>query len=395
MARLLLIVAAGSGIRLGREMPKALVALAGRPLLDWTFDSVAPGAFARVVVTAPVDRVEEFASLIGGRGRVVAGGETRSDSVRRGVAALSPSPSDIIAIHDAARPLVTAEEMAAVLDAAEMSGAAAAATPMVDTVKRVSGGSIVGTVDREQLCGAATPQAFRAQILEKALSRGDATDEAALCEQLGIPVALVPVSRLSFKITTPADLELAEAVLESRRAREAPNMTQRVGIGFDAHPFVAGRELRLGGIAIPHGKGLEGHSDGDALLHAVTDAVLGAAGLGSIGDHFPPGDAQWKGADSAAFLRGARDMARSRGLEIGNVDAVVIAESPKIAPHAAGIGARIAEILGVDAGAVSVRGTSTNGLGFTGRSDGVAAMAIVLLVSGANPKSAAQNPQSR
>ncbi len=381
MARLLLIVAAGSGTRLGREIPKGLVALAGRPLLDWTFDSVAPGAFARVVVTAPADRVEEFASLIGGRGRVVAGGETRSDSVRRGVRALAPEATDVVAIHDAARPLVTAEEIRAVLEAAEQNGAAAAATPIVDTVKRIAGGAIVGTLNREELCGAGTPQAFRAEILEKALSRGDATDEAALCEELGIPVALVPVSRLSFKITTPADLELAEAVLSSRRTREAPNMTQRVGIGFDAHPFVPGRELRLGGIAIPHEKGLEGHSDGDALLHAVTDAVLGAAGLGSIGDHFPPGDARWKEADSATFLRGARDMAKSRGFEVGNVDAVVIAESPQIAPYAVGIGARIAEILEVEAGVISVRGTSTNGLGFTGRSDGVAAMAIVLLKS--------------
>ena len=156
-------------------------------------------------------------------------------------------------------------------------------------------------------------------------------------------------------------------------------MLPRVGIGFDAHPFAAGRPLRLGGVAIPHDAGLEGHSDGDALLHALTDAVLGAAGAGSIGDHFPPSDPAWKGADSATFLRKAGELAAERGLTIGNVDAIVVAEAPKIAPHVTAIRARVAELLGVDASAVSVRGTSSNGLGFTGRRDGIAAMAVVLL----------------
>jgi 2-C-methyl-D-erythritol 4-phosphate cytidylyltransferase / 2-C-methyl-D-erythritol 2,4-cyclodiphosphate synthase len=160
-------------------------------------------------------------------------------------------------------------------------------------------------------------------------------------------------------------------------------MGPRVGIGFDAHPFAPGRALKLGGIAIAHDAGLEGHSDGDALLHALTDAVLGAAGLGSIGDHFPPSDPAWKGADSATFLRKAKELAQGRGLVVGNVDAVVVAEAPKIAPHVAAIRARVAEILGVDPGVVSVRGTSSNGLGFTGRRDGLAAMAVVLLTAGA------------
>lgn len=164
-------------------------------------------------------------------------------------------------------------------------------------------------------------------------------------------------------------------------------MRSRVGMGFDAHPFAPGRPLRLGGVAIPHDAGLEGHSDGDALLHALTDAVLGAAGAGSIGDHFPPSDPAWKGADSATFLRKAGEIARERGFEIGNVDAVVVAEAPKLAPHVGAIRARIAEILGVSAGAVSVRGTSSNGLGFTGRRDGLAAMAVVLL----DPKSEIRN----
>jgi 2-C-methyl-D-erythritol 2,4-cyclodiphosphate synthase len=166
-------------------------------------------------------------------------------------------------------------------------------------------------------------------------------------------------------------------------------MGSRVGMGFDAHPFAPGRPLRLGGVAIPHDAGLEGHSDGDALLHALTDAVLGAAGAGSIGDHFPPSDPAWKGADSATFLRKAGEIARSLGFEIGNVDAVVVAEAPKVAPHVDAIRTRIAEILGVSAGAVSVRGTSANGLGFTGRRDGLAAMAVVLL----DPRSGIRKPE--
>jgi 2-C-methyl-D-erythritol 4-phosphate cytidylyltransferase / 2-C-methyl-D-erythritol 2,4-cyclodiphosphate synthase len=379
MARFLIIAAAGSGTRLGRGEPKAMVSLAGRPLLAWTLDSIASVPFARIVVAAPPDRLEEFRRIVGGRGDVVAGGPTRSASVRLGVAALAPADSDVVAVHDAARPLVTADEVAAVLDAAGESGAAAAATAAVDTIKRVVQGLIVETLDRAQVYGAATPQAFRFELLRKALRQGDATDEAALCEKLGIPVTIVPVSRLSFKITTPRDLELAEAILAARRDREAQSMTERVGIGFDAHPFAAGRELRLGGVVIPHEAGLEGHSDGDALLHAVTDAVLGAAALGSIGDHFPPSDPTWKDADSAAFLRRAQELAAERGFAVGNVDAVVIAEAPKITPHTERIRGRIAEILRIDVSAVSVRGTSTNGLGFTGRGDGLAATAIVLL----------------
>jgi 2-C-methyl-D-erythritol 2,4-cyclodiphosphate synthase len=171
-------------------------------------------------------------------------------------------------------------------------------------------------------------------------------------------------------------------------------VSPRIGIGFDAHPWDPARRLRLGGVELPHRAGLRGHSDGDALLHALTDALLGAAGLGSIGDHFPTGDPQWADADSATFLRRAAELARERGLAVGNVDAVVLAESPRISPHAAAIRRRIAEILGIGEGSVSIRGTSTNGLGFAGRGEGIAAMAVVLLepVSDSNPKSKIQNP---
>ena len=218
MANLLVIVAAGTGTRLGRPEPKALVPLAGRPMLAWTLDAFAPVAFERTVVTAPPDRIADFEQLVGGRGRVVAGGATRSASVRRGVEALAPADADIVAVHDAARPFVSPDEIVQVLRAAEETGAAIAATPVVDTIKRVACGRIAETVDRADLYGAATPQAFRFAVLRGALASGDeATDEAALCERTGRPVAVVPVSRVTFKITTPEDLELAEAILAARR----------------------------------------------------------------------------------------------------------------------------------------------------------------------------------
>jgi 2-C-methyl-D-erythritol 4-phosphate cytidylyltransferase len=219
VANLLLIVAAGSGTRLGRPEPKALVPLAGRPLLFWTLDSMAPAGFARTVVAAPPDKLEEFRSAARNAGRVVAGGETRSASVRLGFEALEAADEDVVAVHDAARPLVTGSEASAVVSAATRTGAAIAAIPVVDTIKVVHENRIVRTVDRSALWAAATPQAFRVPVLRHALESGrDATDEAALCEDLGVPIEVVSVSRLGFKITTPSDLELAEAVL-ARRSR--------------------------------------------------------------------------------------------------------------------------------------------------------------------------------
>jgi 2-C-methyl-D-erythritol 4-phosphate cytidylyltransferase len=217
VANLLLIVAAGSGTRLDRPEPKALVPLAGRPLLAWTLEALAPAAFFRTVVTAPRGRIHDLGRVAGEGVAIVPGGETRSGSVRAGFAALSASDEDVVAVHDAARPLVTAEEARRVVAAAERTGAAIAAIPVVDTIKLVHEGRIVRTVDRSALWSAATPQAFRAPVLRRALESGrDATDEAALCEDLGIPVEAVEISRLGFKVTTPADLELAEAVLRGR-----------------------------------------------------------------------------------------------------------------------------------------------------------------------------------
>ena len=221
MASLLIIAAAGSGTRLGRPEPKALVPLLGRPLLLWTLQSLSSIPFARTVVAAPPERVADFKALVRGRCEVVAGGQTRAASVRHAFDRLAATPDDLVCIHDAARPLVTAHEAAEVLAAAERLGAAIAVTPVVDTVNRVKGGRIVETVDREGLFAAGTPQAFRAALLARALGTGkEATDEAALCESLGIPVAAVAVSRLGFKITTPEDLEIAKAVLKTRKPED-------------------------------------------------------------------------------------------------------------------------------------------------------------------------------
>ena len=217
MSLLLLVPAAGSGSRLGRPEPKALVPLRGRPLILWTLDAMEPLGFERTVVAAPPDKVGEFQALLGSHACVVAGGETRPASVRAAVFTARPLPDDIVCIHDAARPFVTAREAAAVVARAEASGAAIAATPIVDTVKKAEGARILGTLDRSGLFAAGTPQAFRGHVLQKAVASGrEATDEAAICEILGISVEVVPVSRLGFKITTPDDLTLAEALLASR-----------------------------------------------------------------------------------------------------------------------------------------------------------------------------------
>lgn len=217
MASVLIVAAAGMGVRLGRQEPKALVPLCGRPMLSWTLDELASLPFESIVVTAPPDRVGDFEALVRGRGRVVSGGETRAASVRRAFERAGALPRDVVCIHDAARPLVTARETQDVIAAAERTGAAIAATPIADTVKRVLGERIVATVDRNGLWAASTPQAFRADLLRQALASGkEATDEASLCEELGIAVSVVPVSRLGFKITAPDDLEMAEALLKAR-----------------------------------------------------------------------------------------------------------------------------------------------------------------------------------
>jgi 2-C-methyl-D-erythritol 4-phosphate cytidylyltransferase/2-C-methyl-D-erythritol 2,4-cyclodiphosphate synthase len=313
--------------------------------------------------------------------RIVDGGTRRQDSVANGFRAASRR-SDIVVIHDAARPFVTADLIARTIAAAAHSGAALAALRARDTVKRagpvLEGGlpRVAETIPRESVYLAQTPQAFRAKILADALAFAeDATDEAALAERAGHPVALVDGEETNIKITTPADLPIAEAIAKAAGAAK-PARTGRAGTGYDSHRFVEGRPLILGGVTIPFDRGLAGHSDADALCHAITDAILGAAAAGDIGRHFPDTDPAWKGASSIDLLRRAVAVVRERGFEVGNVDATVIAERPKLAPYIDSMRESIAKAIGIDADRVSVKGKTSEGMDAAGRGEGVVVHAV-------------------
>ncbi|HSP89469.1 MAG TPA: 2-C-methyl-D-erythritol 2,4-cyclodiphosphate synthase, partial [Vicinamibacterales bacterium] len=315
--------------------------------------------------------------------RIVAGGARRQDSVRLGFEAVL-GRADIVVIHDAARPFASADLVSRTIDAAAASGAALAALPASDTVKLTSAGSggtvvVERTVPRERVFMAQTPQAFRAEVLAAALEAGRggavATDEAALAEAAGFPVRIVAGETTNLKITTMTDLKAAEAIAGGERAPA----TARVGIGYDLHRLVEGRPLVLGGVTVPAEKGLAGHSDADVLAHAMTDAILGAIARGDIGRHFPDTDPQWKDASSMAMLAHAVSLAAEAGYDIVNVDAVVIAERPKLAPHIETIRASLAAVLGIEAARISVKGKTNEGVDAIGRGEAMAVHAVVLV----------------
>jgi 2-C-methyl-D-erythritol 4-phosphate cytidylyltransferase/2-C-methyl-D-erythritol 2,4-cyclodiphosphate synthase len=306
--------------------------------------------------------------------RALAGGPARADSVRNGLGALAGA--DLVLVHDAARPFATGGLARAVLLAADREGAALAALPASDTVKRAGPGALVAeTLDRRAIWLAQTPQAFRAEVLRRAFeaagaSASEATDECQLVERLGLPVALVPGEPGNLKITGPEDVERARASLEAPVA---------MGMGYDVHPFAAGRRLVLGGVEF-EGDGLQGHSDADICAHAIGDAVLGAAGLGDLGRHFPDTDPRWKGVSSLLLLAEIARLAAGRGWRVGNCDVTLAARRPRIGPRAEEMRARLAEALGVSPGQVNVKATTGEGLGFVGRGEGIAAHAVALLV---------------
>ncbi len=356
-----LIVAGGSGTRFGA--PKQFLPLLGKSVLQWSIDAFDGIADEIVVVTNPDYPQPENV-------RSVAGGATRQQSVRHGLAALRASKPDIVLIHDAARPLVMRELIESLVAAAEKSGAAIPALPVTDTVKR-SG----KTESREDLFTIQTPQAFDFVLIDKLHEKyqdKSLTDDAALCEAEGRDVTLVTGQQDNIKITHPQDLARAESLLSSR------NGDVRTGQGYDVHKLVPanGKKLVLCGVAIPHDFALEGHSDADACLHALTDALLAAIGAGDIGQHFSPADPRWKNADSAVFLRHAANLVMERGGIVAHVDVTIVCEAPKIAPHRASMQQRIADILQLPLARVSVKATTTEGLGFTGRREGIAAQAI-------------------
>jgi 2-C-methyl-D-erythritol 4-phosphate cytidylyltransferase/2-C-methyl-D-erythritol 2,4-cyclodiphosphate synthase len=369
------IVAAGRGSRFGGPLPKQYAALRGVPVLRETVS-----AFLRYrhpievrVVIHPDDR-DLYEAAVAGLpiGAPVHGGATRQESVRCGLEALDAAADDIVLIHDAARPLLDPAILDRTLTALDDTDAALVAIPVRDTIKRGEAGAVAATVDREGLWRAQTPQAFRyGRILaaHRAAAGLDLTDDAAVAERAGMRVALVTGSEDNFKITTADDLARAERL--SSQAWEF-----RTGQGFDVHQLVEGDHVWINGIRIPHTHKLLGHSDADVGLHALTDAILGAIGAGDIGNHFPPSDERWRGADSSRFLAHAGELVKEQGGRITHCDVTVICERPKIGPHRQAMVARIAEILGLDAHRVSVKATTTEELGFTGRREGIAAQAV-------------------
>ena len=381
------IVAAGLGTRAQSDRhstPKQFRSLAGRTVLE---RAIAP--FSRhpaIDAVLPVVRAGDeaaVAELVGGRSSVlapVAGGNSRQASVRAGLEALAEAVPETVLIHDAARPFVTERIIDDVLAALDRHVGAIPAVAVADTIKRGKDGHIAETVDRSGLFGAQTPQGFQfAPILDAhraaAAAHEPFTDDASIAEWAGLPVALVTGSAENRKLTTAEDFEMAEQMFAG-----ADRQNMRVGTGFDVHGFGDGDGVTLCGVTIPFGRGLSGHSDADVGLHALTDALLGALADGDIGSHFPPSDPQWKGADSAIFLRQAATLLRDRDGAISNVDVTIICEAPKIAPHRPAMRARIADLLGIDIGRVSVKATTSERLGFTGRGEGIAAQAVATIM---------------
>ncbi|MCX7355322.1 MAG: bifunctional 2-C-methyl-D-erythritol 4-phosphate cytidylyltransferase/2-C-methyl-D-erythritol 2,4-cyclodiphosphate synthase [Alphaproteobacteria bacterium] len=371
-----LIVAAGRGHRFGGEMPKQYRTLAGRPLLRYCAEAFArhPKIDAVRVIIHPDDRALYDAAVDGlDLLPPVHGGAERQDSARLGLESLAETKPDLVLIHDAARPFPDEALVTRTIDALAASAGAVASVPVNDTLKRAGmDNAVAATVDRAGLWRAQTPQGFRyAEILaaHRAAAGQALTDDAAVAERAGLSVALVMGNEDNFKVTTEDDL--------ARAARKlGAGAETRVGMGFDVHRFGPGDKVWLCGIEVAHTHGLVGHSDADVGLHAITDAILGAIGAGDIGQHFPPSDPQWRGAASDIFLAHAAKLVREKGGAIQNVDITFICEQPKIGPHRPRMEARVAEILGVARERVSVKATTTERLGFTGRDEGMAAQAI-------------------
>jgi 2-C-methyl-D-erythritol 4-phosphate cytidylyltransferase/2-C-methyl-D-erythritol 2,4-cyclodiphosphate synthase len=373
-----IIVAAGAGTRLPGGVPKPFRTLGSQVMLDrvvGVFERCAP--IDRIAVVVAGEHVAAVAAHLSDRvAAVVAGGATRRDSVAAGLRAL-PEAGWIV-VHDGARPFVSPALVSRVLDAAREAGAATAGLPVTDTLKRVDGGRILRTVDRSVLWSVQTPQAFRAALLRKAHARTagttPVTDDAELVERLGSPVVVVPGDPANTKITTPGDLELAQQRLSAEQAESV-----RIGIGYDIHRLVPDRPLVLGGVTIPHARGLEGHSDADVLTHAIMDALLGAAGDRDIGHHFPSDAPAFAGADSVRLLATVVERLAATGWRVANIDTVVVAEAPRLAPYVEAIRARLAGALGVGTGSIGVKATTGEGLGPLGRGEGIAAQAVALV----------------
>jgi len=369
-----IVVAAGSGSRAGGD--KQWRTVGGRPMVRWSVEALlAGGADSVVVVVAPGAEPRAAEALAGLSGwRTAAGGATRAASVQAGLAALETADDAPVLIHDAARPFLDTSLVHRLLNALNDADGALPALPVADSLRRGVAGLVAGGVEREGLWRAQTPQVFRLKTIRDAYAAWTGTDaptdEAAVVEHAGGRVRLVDGDARLMKLTYPEDFAMAEALLPK---------TLRIGQGYDVHRWGPGSSVWLCGVEIPHDQTLIGHSDADAGLHALTDAILGAIAEGDIGDHFPPSDPQWKGASSDRFLVHAAGRVAARGGRIVNVDVTLICEQPKVKPHRQAMRERLADLLNLPLDAVSVKATTTEGLGFTGRSEGLAAQAVVMV----------------
>lgn len=381
-----IIAAAGRGTRMGRGINKVFIPLFDRPVLMHSVTMLAGCAAVRqLLVVAAATEVATVREMLEQAAltlpwSVVPGGRERQDSVYQALQVVD-SAADIILVHDGARPLADRALVERVIAAARRWGAACAAVRVKDTIKVVDdNGVIVRTPERSGLWAVQTPQAFAAPLLKEAYRQAMeqgyyATDDAALVERLGQTAVVVEGSYRNVKITTPEDLAVARAFLADGAAGAV-----RVGHGYDVHRLVPGRPLVLGGVTVPHSCGLAGHSDADVLLHAIMDALLGAAGLGDIGRHFPDTDDRYRDIASTTLLAQVREKIAARGLAVGNIDATVVAQSPRLAPYIPAMQEQTARVLRVSPTAVNIKATTTEGLGFAGRREGIAAYAVAALV---------------
>jgi len=376
MSRLaILIVAAGKGVRAGGGVPKQYSRLLGKPMLRWTLEAFAGYPDALIQVMIGPDQQALYDEAVAGLvlRPVGIGGATRQESVRRGLELLEPEAPDLVLIHDAARPFVSPKVIDGVIEALEAGADGAVPhVPVSDTLRKMEDGRLV-TVAREGLLRAQTPQGFRfGPILKahRAFAAREVTDDTAMGELAGLTIVATAGETNNMKVTTPEDFTTAQIFLAARLG------DSRTASGFDVHKFGPGDHIWLGGLKIPHSEGLVGHSDADVALHALTDALLGTIASGDIGQHFPPSDERWRGAASSIFLDHAAALVRAKGGTIVHVDVTILCERPKVGPHRDAMRARIAEILNIPVEHVSVKATTTEGLGFTGRREGIGAQAV-------------------
>lgn len=374
-----IIVAAGRGLRAGGGMPKQYRNLGDRAVIAHTVNRfLTHPSISQVIVVIAPDDAGLLKQALGPQHTeitVVFGGATRSRSVREGLNAAGPDIGQVL-IHDGARPLVSAGQIADVIAALDTHLAAAPALPVTDALWRGQDGRVLSPAPRQGLFRAQTPQGFRLPEILAAHQAGpaDAADDVEVALAAGLDVAILDGEEDNIKITHPGDFGRAERILGGG------HLDIRTGNGFDVHRFCEGDHVVLAGVTVPHDKALKGHSDADVAMHALTDAIYGALALGDIGRHFPPSDPQWKGADSRIFLEHAAQCVTDRGFRFGNVDITIICERPKVGPHAGAMQAALADIMGIEADRVSVKATTSEQLGFTGRGEGIAAMATATLV---------------